>query len=165
MLHLHASPWGIMMSSPLADTWAALGAVFEDANELPAQFGDWQAEYRAATESVAIFDCSTMTKVELTGRDRSKFLHNLCTQDIKGLPVGRGREAFLTNVQGKVLHFVRVFADAESLWIDTVPGAAESLLADLDHYRISEKVEMADRSAGFAQLMLLGPKARESLVA
>jgi tRNA-modifying protein YgfZ len=106
-----------------------------------------------------------MTKIELTGRDRTKFLHNLCTQDIKGLEPGHGCEAFLTNAQGRILYFVRAFADAESLWLDTVPGVAKTLLAHLDHFRISERVEMTDRSSQFAQVLFMGPKARDCLVA
>jgi folate-binding protein YgfZ len=87
----------------------------------------------------------------------------LCTQDVTGLAAGHGCEAFLTSVQGKILFFVRVFADTDSLWLDTIPGTANALLAHLDHYRISEKVEMIDCSAQFAQLLLIGPRARECL--
>jgi folate-binding protein YgfZ len=131
---------------------------------MAADFGDWQTEYRAAS-TAAVADCSAFTKIELTGRDAVKFLHNLCTNDIKRLEAGRGCEAFLTNAQGKILHFIRVFAGQQSLWIDTVSNVAGVMIAHLDHYRISEKVEMQDRTGEFAQLLFVGARAADFLSA
>jgi folate-binding protein YgfZ len=155
------------MSSPITNIFESLGAIFDEANprRAPVHFGDWQAEYRAACETVAIFDCSPKTKIELSGRDRVRFLNNLCTNDIKRLASGAGCEAFFTNAQGKILFFVRVFAAPNSIWIDTVPDVAPSLLAHLDRYRISEQVDWADRSADFAQLLIIGPRALDCLTA
>jgi hypothetical protein len=153
------------MTSPLAEISASLGAVYEgvDGANAAAHFGDWQREYTSASERAAVFDCSSLSKVELTGRDRARFLHNLCTNDIKRLVSGTGCESFLTNVQGKILFFVRVFCQAESIWLDTVPGVAAPLLAHLDRYLITEQVNLADRSPQFAQLLVIGPQARECL--
>src|SRR5262245_32532672 len=121
------------MRSPLHDELVALGGRYSamDAPTAPDHFGDPIAEYEAAQSSAAILDRSALSKIEVRGRDRAKLLHNLCTNDIKGLAVGRGCEAFFTTVQGKVLAYVRVFAGAESIGIDTIPGSAAPLLAHL----------------------------------
>jgi folate-binding protein YgfZ len=153
------------MRSPVAGILEQLSAVFGGPNEqdVPIHFGDWQAEYQAAIDAVAIFDCSTMTKVEISGRDHVRFVNNLCTNDIKRLGAGSGCEAFFTTAQGKILFFVRVFAGSESIWIDTVRGCAAALLAHLERYHITEQVEMADRSADYGQFLLIGPNAMRCL--
>ena len=58
--------------------------------------GEWRVE------DTFCFDISR-TQIEVTGRDRVKFLHSFCTNDIKKLQPGQGCEAFVTNVNGKVL--------------------------------------------------------------
>ena len=63
-----------------------------------------------ARDSVLVFDLSGRTQIELTGADRTKFLHGFCTNDINRLTPGRGCEAFLTNIRGKVVGHVFVFA-------------------------------------------------------
>ena len=149
------------MKSPLCDLLLALGGQYaaEDRSGTPRQFGDPRREYDAACHAVAVIDGSPGTKIELRGRDRARFLHNLCTNEVKGLPAGQGCEAFLTNVQGRILAYARVLAGAESHWIDTVPGAAPALLAHLSRYLVSEQVEQFDRTSDFASLLLLGPQA------
>jgi folate-binding protein YgfZ len=88
------------------------------------------------------------------------FLHNLCTNDIKNLGPGFGCEAFLTTAKARVVaqFFVSRLAD-ELLRLDTVAGAGETLCKHLDHYLISEQVEIADRSDELGQLLLCGPDA------
>src|SRR5215212_8473646 len=124
---------------------------------------EWRAEYEAARAGAAYFDLSDWTQIELRGDDRAKFLHNLCTNDIKGLAPGAGCEAFLLNVQGKILFHVLVFSEPEALLLFTVPGEAERLLAHLDRYLIREQVTLYDRAADWTSLLMSGPKATLAL--
>jgi folate-binding protein YgfZ len=110
-----------------------------------------------------LFDLSDRTQVEITGRDRVKFLHSFCTNDIKKLQPGQGCEAFVTNVNGKVLGHIFVFAERDSLWIESVGGAAAILLPHFDRYVITEDVRFTDRSAEFTELLLTGPSSTELL--
>ena len=154
------------MNTPLSDELLAAGGRLADpAAAGPGDFGNPRDEYAAARSAAALIDRSPLTKIELRGRDRTNFLHNLCTNDIKALAAGRGCEAFFTNAQGKVLAFVRVFAGTDSIWLDTVPGAADHLMKHLDRYLIMEKVELADRSADWAQLLVVGPRSSEVVAA
>jgi folate-binding protein YgfZ len=151
--------------SPLHDQTARAGAEFtEDAGWLmPGAFGDVVAEYRAACEGAALFDVSHRGKVVADGDDAVKFLQNLCSNDVARVPTGSGCEAFFTNMHAKVVGHALVYRlqknGGETLWLDTVPGLAEKLVKHLDHYLISEQVELADRTREFAQLHLAGPKA------
>jgi len=110
-----------------------------------------------------LFDVSTRTQIEVTGRDSVKFLHSFCTNDIKKLQPGQGCEAFVTNVQGKVLGHIFVFAERDSLCLESVTGAAAKLMPHFDRYVITEDVRFADRSTEFAKLLLTGPSSIELL--
>jgi folate-binding protein YgfZ len=159
-----------MADSPLAAVTAAAGAVTRDVAgwAMPAHYGDSLAEYRAAVESAALFDVSHRGKLELTGPDAPSFLHNLCTNDVKELPLGAGCEAFFTTAKAKVIghaliYHARLDGGRDALLLDVEPGKAEPLLKHLDRYLIAEQVEMADRTADYAQIHLAGPQAKAVL--
>ena len=119
-----------------------------------------------ATEltAVTVFDLSGRTQLELTGVDRAKFLHGFCTNDIQRLEPGQGCEAILTNIKGKAVGHVFVFATATSLWLDTVAAQADSIIGHLDRYLIREDVTFHDRSLERATLFVTGPHAAQLLI-
>jgi folate-binding protein YgfZ len=119
-------------------------------------------EYQAALECAALFDLGAHSKIELTGRDAREFLHNLCTQDIKALPVGETREALLTTTKARVIAHVWItHRELNGLLLDAVAGQSDKLLQHLNRYLISEQVELADRTQELGMLRLVGPKAAE----
>lgn len=135
---------------------------------------DGAAGYRAAKESAVVFDLTGWTVVGLSGADCVKFLHNFCTNDVKGLARGQGCEAFITNVKARVLGHVLLFADdvrlntggeAEgmALTLLTTAGQAERLVAHLDRYVITEDVSIEDATGKTGLLGLVGPSATETL--
>lgn len=128
-------------------------------------FGDLRAEYQAARSRAALFDLDDWTQVDLAGRDRAKFLHNFCTHDIRGLAVGSGCEAFITNVQGKVLAHVFVYADQTDLNLIAVPGCAGPIIKHLSRYQISEDVTFSDLTAERRLFLMSGPRAASVLEA
>ena len=99
------------------------------------------------------------TQIELAGNDRAKFLHNFCTNDIRGLAAGAGCEAFVTSVQGKVLAHVFVAARETALSLLCVPGCAERIISHLSRYHISEDVTFEDQTASRGLLLVAGPRA------
>ncbi|HYM09862.1 MAG TPA: hypothetical protein VEU62_03975, partial [Bryobacterales bacterium] len=58
--------------------------------------------YIALHESAAWLDLSARGKIRATGRDRVRFLHNLLSNDVKGLRPGQGNYHFLLNPQGRI---------------------------------------------------------------
>jgi folate-binding protein YgfZ len=123
------------------------------------------SEYRAALESAAFFDLSACGKLEAAGKDAAAFLHNLSTNDIKRLTPGHGCEAFFTNAKARVLAYVWIQCaargDTVCYEIDTAPSLGEILFQHLNHYLISEQVELADQTGTLAELHLAGPRAVE----
>jgi len=153
--------------TPLAELES--GATFTEAAgwQVPAHFGNSDREYRAALEGAVLFDRSHQGKIEVSGKDAPAFLHNLCTNDINGLPVGGGCETYFCDHRAKVLAHALVYhvlsARRHAFWLDTTPGFNERLLQHLDKHLISEAVELADQTDHFAQMHLAGPKAKAVL--
>jgi folate-binding protein YgfZ len=156
--------------TPLHTVCTQAGASFvEDAGWLiPDDFGDSLAEYHEARKGAVVFDQSHRGKLELTGKEASSFLHNLCTNEVNELALGAGCEAFLTTNKAKIvshlfIYHVRLHDGRPALWLDVPPGTSEKLIQYLDHFVISEQVEFADRTHEFAQLHLAGANATQIL--
>lgn len=119
---------------------------------------------QAQSSAVTVFDVSDRTQIEITGADRAKFLHGFCTNDIMSLNPGQGCEAFLTNIKGRVLGHVFVYATPQSLWLDTIPGQEAAIIAHLDRYLIREDVELNGRSGDRGELFVAGSQAAPLLM-
>lgn len=118
-------------------------------------------------ESCLLFDLSAQAKVAVTGPEAGAFLHNLCTQDIKGLPTWTSREAFLCTAKARVVAHVWVshvpLPPGEHFLLDADPGQAERLVKHLNHYLISEQAEIADVTGEYGLLRLAGPGAEQTV--
>jgi folate-binding protein YgfZ len=150
--------------SPLHDATAASGAEFaDDAGWLmPLHFSTMADEYHQVRTGAVLFDRSHHGKIQVSGPDAPTFLHNLCSNDVKSLKPGSGCESFLTTAKAKVVAHIYVWRTTEAepqFWLDTGPSTASTVLKHLDHYLISEQVELTDRTRDFAQLHLTGPSA------
>ncbi len=147
-----------MASDTMRATLEVDGAVFatRHGQEVALNFGDRLTEHRALAGAVGVADFSRRTQIELTGDDRTSFLHNMCSNEIRKLPEGSGCEALLLDAHGKVLAHVFVFCRADSLVLETVGGQAERILKHLDRYLIREKVELHDRTTDWAELLVAG---------
>jgi folate-binding protein YgfZ len=112
-------------------------------------------------DHVGVVRLQDWTSLSVRGADRASFLHNLCTNDVRGLAVGDQCEAFFTDVKGKLIGHVVVFAQDDALALVTVPGQAERLIAHLDRYIIREDVQLVDVSASTEWSLVLGPRSAE----
>lgn len=108
-----------------------------------------------------LFDRSERRRIAITGPDRAKFLHNLLTNDLKRLPVGKGCEAFVTSPQGKTLAFVSVLATEDEMLLRCDAAAIDALLPHLQKYGVFDDVSIEDRSAATFEYHLAGPAAAE----
>jgi len=122
-------------------------------------------QYQALHADTVFVPLGERTVIELTGKDRVSFLHNLCTNDIKKLEVGHGCEAFFTDVRGKILCHTLLFAEPDRHVITTAPNHADVLAPHLDKYLIREDVQITDRSAESIEILLAGPTAEARLQA
>ena len=116
-------------------------------------------DYETATNGAVIVPLRDWSTLRVTGADRAAFLHNMCTNDVKGLTAGRGCEAFFTDVKGKIVGHAFLLADDSAIRIVGVPRTAERLMKQLDRYIIREDVTLSDESPELTWLLLFGKQA------
>jgi folate-binding Fe-S cluster repair protein YgfZ len=119
--------------------------------------------YRALQTRPGFIDRSDRVRIEVSGADRAKFLHNLTTNDVKRLAVGRGHEAFVTNLQGKTLGYVTLLACEDRILLRTDPGGEALILPHLQKYGVFDEVAIDDLGAQSFEFHLAGPGADELL--
>jgi vanillate/3-O-methylgallate O-demethylase len=66
------------------------------------QYGEWTAEASAVHETAFLGDWSAISKVEIKGRDATRFLQHIGVADLSGFPIGRIRHFVMTDHNGKV---------------------------------------------------------------
>jgi len=69
---------------------------------LPDTFGDWQAEYRAARENVALIDKNYRMYLRFSGPDRVRYLNAILTNIIKDRAAGDGVVSLFLTPQGRI---------------------------------------------------------------
>ena len=137
------------------------GAVLRDTpwGPVAADFGDWEAEYRAFRQGAGLFRPPSVAQVQITGSQRAEFLNRLCTNKLDQIQPGEGVETFLADANGRILFYVFVYAGPDSLVLHTAAGQGKSLCSHLDYYLIREDVQFHDRSSEWGELRLAGPQA------
>ncbi len=102
-----------------------------------ASYRDIAAEHAAVRAAVGIVDRGDHGLLEVTGRDRAKFLHAILSNDITALAAGQGRAATLLDVHGKVQVLLRVLALDDRLLVITPPDLAAKTNEALGTYLFS----------------------------
>jgi folate-binding protein YgfZ len=113
--------------------------------------------YETLVHDAGVISLTDWTQVLLAGRDRSSFLQNMCTNDLRKIEVGQACEAFLTDVKGKIVAHVMVIATPDHLHLLTVPSQAERIIMQLDRYVINADVTLTDISKQHVWHLVVGP--------
>ena len=121
--------------------------------------GDWQTEYRAARENVALIDKNYRAYLRFTGPDRVRYLNAILTNDIKSLASGRGIVSLFLNPQGKIQAEIETYAEQESLFGVSYAMIRETLIPALDKFIIMDDVTLTDETEKYGTVALEGPKA------
>jgi aminomethyltransferase len=149
------------METPLANLELAEGAKLADftGRALPEVFSDFDAEYRTARESVALFDTNWHAAITLTGPDRVRYLNAIVTNDVKALSEGAGALALLLNPQGHILAELEIYALKDKLLVLTHASVRERTIETLDKFIIMDDVTLEDVTDQLGSLAIEGPKA------
>ena len=152
-------------ASLLGDRQTAAGARFLEVGGclVPEHFGHVRGEYDVLGSGVGLHDRSYRGLIELTGRDRADWLHNLTTNRVAGVPVGQARYSFVCNVKGRILFDANVLILPDAIWLDLDRRDVAPALRHLDKYLIAEDVALTDRSDSFHRLSLTGKGPHEML--
>src|SRR6476660_9575705 len=131
--------------------------------EMPLRFGDSAAELAALRTGCGVFALSWRGRINVSGKDRVRWLHNMVTNNVRDLPVNRGNYNFVLNAQGRILGDMYIYNRGESLVLDTDARQVETLINAMKRFIIMDKVELAAASEGLTSLGICGPKAEAVL--
>ena len=115
--------------------------------------------YRALRERAAWIDLRARGKLRMSGEDRGRLLHAMCTNHIEQLKPGEGCYAFFLNAQGRILADANILCFEDHFLIDTEPETRGKLLDHLDRYIIADDVKLQDVTDQWATIAVEGPAA------
>lgn len=102
----------------------------------------------ALREKAFVVDASGRARLKLVGADARSFVHRLSTNHVKDLPPGQGRLNALPTDKGRIVDLVlHLDRGAHGVLLVGSVGRGPALLAWLDRYLFTEKVELEDVSS------------------
>ncbi len=127
-------------------------------------------EVRTVREKVGLLDASTLGKLIVKGPDAGRFLDMLYTNVMSTLPVGKCRYGLMCTENGFLTDDGVVARINENTWLcHTTTGGADRIHAHMEEWLQTEwwdwKVYVANVTEHYAQIGVVGPKAREVLQA
>jgi folate-binding protein YgfZ len=153
------------MQTPLLELHQAAGAKLASYHDclLPETFSNLEDEYRAARETLAIFDTNWHAIIELAGPDRLRYLNAIVSNDIKNLEAGSGSLALLLNPQGRILAELEIYAIKDRLLTLSHASLRQRTVETLDKYIIMDEVTLDDATDKLGSLAVEGPHAARVL--
>jgi folate-binding protein YgfZ len=96
-----------------------------------------------------------------SGPDRRSWLNGIITCDAESVTPGSGALGLALTKTGKILSELWLVADADRVFVSTVPGKSASLHDHFDRMLVMEDAEIHDLSADYRWIALHGPRAKE----
>src|ERR1051325_835422 len=127
----------------------------------PDSFGDPSPEYATLRSGCGVYQASWRALFAISGKDRTRWLNGMVSNNIRDLAPGHGVYAFVLNPQGHILGDLYVFNRGESLGAEIDGEQAQSLVQILKRYIIMDKVEIEELSNKLAVIGIAGPKSGE----
>jgi tRNA-modifying protein YgfZ len=121
--------------------------------------------YEGLRERAAWLDLGSRGRIVAKGRDRSRFLHAITSNEIKKLMPGRGCYAFLLSAQGRIQADLTLFCQTDQILIDVEPDLREKVPAHIRRFIVADQVELQDVTASTVAIGLEGPGAAAVLAA
>ncbi|MBD3787110.1 MAG: sarcosine oxidase subunit alpha family protein [Sphingomonadales bacterium] len=118
--------------------------------------------------NVGLLDASTLGKIVVKGPDAGRFLDMMYTNMMSTLPVGKCRYGLMCNDNGFLMDDGVVVRLSEDSWLcHTTSGGADRIHAHMEDWLQCEwwdwKVYTANLTEQYAQVAVVGPKARKLL--
>jgi folate-binding protein YgfZ len=118
-------------------------------------------QHKSVREAVGFLDLTDRGKIEVTGPDRTTFLHAMISNDVVELPELAGRYGTLLTDRGKIVSDFFYYKLPEILLIDVSKELLPVMKETLEKYIIMDEVELEDLSGQRVHFSLQGPKASE----
>ena len=133
-----------------------------DGVRVPADYGDWRAEYEAVRGGggAGLIDLSARGRVEVSGSESVQFLNGLVTSDVKALADGGWVPTAFPNVQGRLLALARVARLGDTFHFDTEAATHPVVLRTLERFTLAGDFRVKDVSAETATISVQGAGSR-----
>lgn len=123
----------------------------------PVYYSDPVEEHRAVRAAAGLFDLPFRSVFSAAGSDRTRFLHNMVTNDVKALTPGHGIYATLLDVRGHILADMTIYCEESRYLVATSASLIDKVLTTLARYNIGGRVPLERVDA--AALSIQGPNA------
>jgi aminomethyltransferase len=131
--------------------------------ETARSFGDSTAELGALRTGCGVFALAWRSRINVTGKDRVRWLHNMVTNNVRDLPVNFGNYNFVLNAQGRILGDMYIYNRGESFALETDASQVEPLVHAMKRFIIMDKVELVEVGADSVSVGVCGPKTESVL--
>lgn len=111
----------------------------------------------AFRSGASVVDRSDRGVLHFKGEQAAWFLDQLVTNKVEGLEPGEGVESLLLTPNGRIVAPMRLLMAGQSVFAELDPGLATGIKEFFEGRIFGTKVEIADRSADFVILTVLGP--------
>jgi glycine cleavage system T protein (aminomethyltransferase) len=132
---------------PLHSVHLASGARFIDVGGwlLPESFTNPVEENLAVRNNVGVMDLSNRGYLKIGGPDRASFLQGIVTNDVGNIKPGKGLNAAILTIKGRVIADFIISAFEDYFILETEASIAEKLQATLSRYKVREKITIAQQ--------------------
>lgn len=113
-------------------------------------------QYRTIASGAGWLDASARGRLRFEGPDAASFLHALVTNDVAGVPPGRGVYAAWLTPQGRMITDLRLLRDADRVLAEVPDGLAPALATRFDQLIFAEKVAVFDDTTATRMVVVLG---------
>ncbi len=117
--------------------------------------------FMSLISACGLADLTGRAQIQLTGKDRTRWLNGMMTNNIRDLAAGHGVYGFLLHPQGQIQGDLYAFNSGDYLLIETARGQLENILKLFRRYIIMDKVEITELDT--VPLQITGPNAVEIL--
>jgi len=135
----------------------------QGADESILNFGNPAKELTQAQSGTVLCPLEDLALIRASGEEARVFLHNLLTNDIKGLGADACQRSGLCNPKGRLLANFLVWHAGADLILALAADLHAAILKKLSMYVLRSKVKLTDASSEFVLLGLSGGKAKDAL--
>jgi aminomethyltransferase len=150
-----------MERTPLYELHLQAGATMVDFHgwEMPIRYGQIPAEHQKVRLSAGLFDLCHMGRLEVSGRDASRWLQGLITNDLEAMVPAEARYSLITNEEGGILDDVIVYRLESSVLLVVNASNREKVLAWMESRRPPGiDAALVDRTREWAMVSVQGPQ-------
>lgn len=120
----------------------------------------------AARTGVALYDASHWGRIQLTGSDRLRFLHNQTTNNIQRLTPGEGCETVFVTSTARTIDLVQVYIQETDILLLTSAATRDSLVGWMDRFIFPfDKVILKNTTTQTSTFHCIGPESHVVLKA